>query len=234
MRVRLIRLNKCAVGVLLTASVLSGCATQSAATLVPIARPTAIIATKAPIPTLDASQISAQPTDLPVATGNSADVQGSTAVFNPASAPPTITASGPTLASKVTNAQAFNKNVPETVGVLKRIDAQSAATTYGSVLHFRTDDGAVYQVVLWITLSAQDALTRYQIETNAISSKQPLKVGDEAILTASGPVLAEVRYRNMVLIISRPDAKDTVPHKPLTDDQVIGFVNTLFKAIPQS
>lgn len=80
----------------------------------------------------------------------------------------------------------------------------------------------------------KDAFTRYQVETSPISAKQPLKVGDEGIIAAAGPIMAEVRYRNMVLIVYRPTAKGRTPRKPLTDIEITNFVTTLFKAIPQS
>ena len=80
----------------------------------------------------------------------------------------------------------------------------------------------------------KDAFTRYQVETSPISAKQPLKVGDEGIIAAAGPIMAEVRYRNMVLIIYRPTGKGSTPRKALTHDEIVSFVTALFKSIPQS
>ncbi len=216
----------------LLALTVTACGTQTP-TATPIAlRPTQQIVTKPP-QTLERGSPTPLPSDTPPAIGTSA-VDASTAIPIDVTSGPTVTSSGPILSPGTSNSAAFNKSSPASSGPFKRITAQNGSYEYGSVLSYRTDDGAVYQVALWITRSAQDAVDRYSLETSTLLSKQPLKVGDEGIITATDPVMAEVHYRNMVLIIYRPEPTGTVPKIKITDSQLIDLVNALFKAIPAS
>ena len=236
MKNRLSILNRYMVGAFIALSLLSSCARQPSPTIVSIAPTTLsiVIATKVPAPTLIMSQVPTQAIDIVVTTATATSAQSSTLLVATSTLAPTITASGPTLDAKTDKAQVFNKKAPSVIGAFKRVDTQSLTSTNGATMQFRTNDGTTYQVVLWITSSAQDALTRYQVETSPISAKQPLKVGDEGIIAADGPIMAEVRYRNMVLIVYRPTAKGSTPRKPLTDVEITNFVTALFNAIPQS
>jgi len=234
-------LNKYIVAAFLIAGALSGCAATPRATTAPASAnvPRLIIATKVPAPTLGASQVSTLITETPTEATNT-NMEGmnmgmnAPPIFTVPDPAPTVTPSGPLLDPKTANAQSFNTNVPGVIGSLKRLNTKNVTSAYGSAMQFRADDGAIYQVALWITPSAQDALTRYQVETSQLSDKQSLKIGDEAILTASGVMLAEVRYRNMVLIVYRPISQGTGARKPLSDNEITTFISTLFKAIPQS
>jgi len=234
-------LNKYVVAAFLIAGALSGCAAAPIATTAPASPnvPHVVIATKVPAPTLSASQVTTLLTETPTGTAD-ANMGGMNMemkpppIFTVPDPAPTITPSGPILDPKTANAQSFNTNVPSTIGSLKRLNTKNLTSAYGAAMQFRTDNGAIYQVALWITPSAQDALTRYQVDTSQLSGKQPLKIGDEAILTTSSVILAEVRYRNMVLIVYRPTLQGIGSYKPLADDEITSFISTLFKAIPQS
>ena len=229
-------LNMYAISALAALGLLSGCAKQPVTNVIPIAptTPSIVITTKVPAPTLVVSQVPIQMNDILTVTATVANAQNSMLFIVTSNLAPPITASGPTLDAKTDNAQAFNTKAPAVIGSLKRVDTQSLTSTNGATMQFRTSDGTTYQVVLWITPSAQDALTRYQLETSPISAKQAIQVGDEGIIAAVGPIMAEVRYRNMVLIVYRPTAKGRAPRKPLTDVEITSFVTALFKAIPQS
>ncbi len=88
-------------------SMLSGCATQPAATIVSIV-PTSlrfVVMSKVPTPTLSASQV----TVSPIATALPANTV-SVPTYTPPTVVPTFSASGPTLVPNTVNAQAFNKN----------------------------------------------------------------------------------------------------------------------------
>jgi len=223
-------------GTILVLCVVSGCAKQPVANVISMAptTPSIIIATKVPALTLIMPQVPIQVINT-LTTGTSVvSTQISTPLVITSTLAPTITASGPTLDAKTDNTQAFNKKAPDVIGAFKRVDTQSLTSINGATMQFRNNDGTVYQVVLWITPSAQDALTRYQVETSPISAKQTLNVGDEGIIAVAGPIMAEVRYRNMVLIVYHPTAKGSAPRKALTHDEIVGFVTALFKAIPQS
>jgi len=215
---------------------LSGCVTQPTVRTVLITPTVAniVIATKTPAPTLVMSQVPTQVINILTTNTTITTTQSNVLLVFTSTLAPTITASGPMLDAKNDNAQAFNKKTPGVIGALKRVDTQSLTSTNGATMQFRTNDGTIYQVVLWITPSAQDALTRYQVETSPISAKQPIQVGDEGIIAVAGPIMAEVRYRNMVLIVYRPTAKGRAPRKPLTDVEITGFVTALFNSIPQS
>jgi len=235
MQIYLGNLNNHVVSAFLAISVLSGCATLPVTTKVPTSTTlNIIIATKAPASILIVSQMPTQVTNTIDPTVIATSAQGNMLYVVTSTSAPTITASGPMLDAKADNAQAFNKKAPSVIRAFKRVDTRSLTSTNGATMQFRTSDGTVYQVVLWITPSAQDALTRYQVETSPISARQTLNVGDEGIIAADGPIMAEVRYRNMVLIVYRPTAKGRTPRKPLTDIEITNFVTTLFKAIPQS
>ena len=219
------------VGLFLSVIVLSGCAAQPIATVAPIAptSPRFVVVSKIPAPTLSASQVT--PTSISTIIPAS---PVSIPTYIPPTVAPTITASDPTLVPNTVNAQAFNKNAPGVIGPFKRVATQTVTSGNGATMQFRTSDGTLYQVVLWMLPSAQDALTHYQVETSQISAKQPLKVGDEGIIAAAGPILAEVRYRNTVLIVYRPTAKSAVTPMPLTNDEITSFVSALLKAVPPS
>ena len=236
MNIRFRFLVKCIMSSALASCIFGSCAAQPIPTTVSIAstKSSIVIASKAPAPTLVMSQLPTQVIDTLTTNTTIASTQTSTPPIVTSTSSPTVTASGATLNAKTDNAQAFNKKAPGVIGAFKRVDTQSLTSTNGATMQFRTNDGTVYQVVLWITPSAQDALTRYQVETSPISAKQTLNVGDEGIIAADGSIMAEVRYRNTVLIVYRPTAKGSTLRKPLTHDEIVGFVTALFKSIPQS
>ncbi len=145
-----------------------------------------------------------------------------------------ITASGPLLEPQIDNAQTSVTGAPQSVGPFSLDKASSTIDAHRSTLSYRTDDGQDFLVVLWITNSAREALDHYRAETSMMSGAQPVAVGDEAVITPPGnSVLAEMRYRNTVLVIYRPEQSSPVSPKPIADDQVVALVQALFDALPR-
>jgi hypothetical protein len=114
-----------------------------------------------------------------------------------------------------------------------KLNQEGSTATHGSTVYYRTPEGAVYEVVLWITDSAGASAERFNSISQGIEGKQALKLGDEAFITPAGNRLfIAIRYRNMNLELSRPDPKGTTP-KPLTDSQALDLMTALFKQLPQ-
>jgi hypothetical protein len=161
----------------------------------------------------------------------------STSTKNPSSATPapppaTITASGPTVESSEKNSKAFNQASPKESGPFTRVDSDSIAGTYGSTLEYKTPEGAVYQIVLFITRSAGEANERFSMLSSGISGKQALKLGDESFITTPPTRLyIGVRWRNITLEMYRPDPKGTTP-KPISDSEALKLIESLYASLP--
>jgi len=147
---------------------------------------------------------------------------------------PTITSSGPMLPESQNNAIAFTTAVPQSAGPFTLVKDGMVLSPFGARLMYKTEDGQIYQVLLWITQSAQDSSDRYHIETDSVQSKQSLKLGDEGVYSMSDThILAVIRYRNVVIDVYRPaDPSGTVPLQKFTDDQVQTLLQQLFAALP--
>lgn len=229
---------------ILVALASGACAGQSASpTPIVLSNPTSatqgvVVVTKAKA-TLDNTATPIPITDTPAAPSDTPQAAVTLGVETDAPRPtegPQITASGPTLEPKVSNSQSYNKAAPASSGPFRRVDKLSSTDKNGSSLVYSTAEGAQYQVALWITDSAQEALDRYKLETAALPDKRPIKLGDEGVITGpSSYVLAEVRYRNMVLVVYRPNPNSgTIPARQPTENEVIALVTALFNSIPKS
>ncbi len=199
--------------------VLSACATTPAPTAtvtpLPTATPGVVIQTLVP-QTLDYTATPVPPTDVVLAT--------------PA---PTVTISGTMVSQGVSSAKAFEDAAPASVGPFQLVKTRSFAYQYGTGLYYRTEDGAQYTVILWLTNSAQDALDRYVIMAG-IANAQPLNLGDEAVYSMVNiPLIAIIHYRNVVLEIYRLDSTATVPTVKITDDQLKQLATAMFQLIPK-
>jgi hypothetical protein len=183
-----------------------------------------VIETLPPRPTLERTATQVIPTDTVVAPTSP-----------PVTAAPTITSSGPTLESSENNTKRLLDSAPAQVGpfTLVKDSRLNYATEYGLVLFYRTSEGALYEIKVWVTLSAGGANERYQAIVGGIKTGvQPLRgIGDEAIITTPpNPLYMAVRWRNISLEMYRPDPKGTTP-KPITDDEARGLVQALFNLL---
>jgi hypothetical protein len=116
-----------------------------------------------------------------------------------------------------------------------RLDPRTITTDqYGATLTYLTNEGVQYPVVLWITGRVEDAEQRYQIDTASMSGGQSVNMGDAAILAPPGhPILAELLYQDMVLIIYNPEqVPSTVPPLNLSADYLIRMLQQLFVILP--
>ena len=152
----------------------------------------------------------------------------------PATPAPTVTISGTMISQGVSNAKAINAAAPASVGPFTLVKPSSVAYQYGSTLYYRTEDGALYTIILFLTSSATDAVTRYSAELAGVANPQPLKLGDEAVYSmVDTKVLALIHYRNVIIDIYRPDPTGTVPTVKLTDDQVKQLATDMFQLVPK-
>ncbi len=199
--------------------------------------PPAATATVAPLPTATPGVIIE--TLVPQTPDNTATPIPPTATLPPtdvisATPAPTVTISGTAISQGVSNAKAFNAAAPASVGPFQLVKTSSVAYQYGSVLYYRTEDGALYTILLWLTTSATDAVMRYSGEVANIANPQPLKLGDEAVYSmVDTRLLAVIHYRNVIIDIDRPDPTGTVPTVKLTDDQVKQLATQMFQLIPK-
>ncbi len=228
---------------------LAACASAPSATATPLPTatnsgpPTAIIIT-APPQTMDfIASLTPIPTDTPAPT------------LTPSEAPPTlgptITSSGPTVAPQATNAEAFVQSVPTSVGPFQIYPTAKAASANaqapaspnlaapivnagGSAFYYRTSDGALYQVVLWLTGSAQDAFDHFNVDKGSMTGTQTLQLGDEGYYSMVDlRLMVIIRYRNMVIDIYRPVPNSTVPTVKPTDQQVKDLATQIFGVVPK-
>jgi hypothetical protein len=150
---------------------------------------------------------------------------------------PSITASGPTLSSNAVNVYAIATAAPLNVGPFHLVPTNTNVDNKGTglTLAYRTDDGAIYTVVIFLAIDLQNAVERYQAEVNSLTDKQPAKVGDEAIYAPTDlNLLFVIRFRNAVININRPPANGTVPTVKITADQATQLALLIYNAIPKS
>ena len=149
---------------------------------------------------------------------------------------PTITASGPILDSNATNVYAIATSAPLNVGPFHLVPANTLVDNRGNglTLAYRTDDGAVYTVVIFLSLTLQDAVARYQSEVTSLNDKRPANVGDEAVYAPTDlNLLFVIRFRNAVININRPPANGTVPTIKIMVDQATQLALLVYNAIPR-
>jgi len=193
--------------------------------------------TAAPNPTINAPVIVTLPPRTP---DISSTPQPPTATATPSLSPtpaPTITASGPTLASSAFNVYAIATAAPLSIGPFHLVPANTVVDNLGNglTLNYRTDDGAIYSVVIFISLNLQDAMDRYQSEISSLKDKQPAKVGDEAMYAPTDTnLLFVIHFRNVVININRPPVNGTVPMVKITADQATQLALLIFNALPKS
>lgn len=148
---------------------------------------------------------------------------------------PTITPSGPTLDPAAANTKSIFDAAPKTVGNFTLVaDAGITYTTTNFVqLSYRTPEGAVYVIKIFVTNGMNDAGVRYVGLTSALQGAQKLTgFADEAIITAAPNALyIAIRFRNATVELYRPDPKGTTP-KPLTDDQALALVRAIYQLLP--
>ena len=139
----------------------------------------------------------------------------------------------PIIAQKIENAQAFNAVVPDTIGPFILVKQNSIANQAGSIFSYRTEDGALYQVVFLITRSSEEAKSLYISQLNKTSDPQPLPLGEEAYYSmVDTTVLAAIRYHNIIISVYRPVSLGTVPAIPITADQIKELATALFQSLP--
>ncbi|MHB8629707.1 MAG: hypothetical protein ACYDBJ_23620 [Aggregatilineales bacterium] len=197
-------------------------AATATASPVPATSSGVILVTLAP-QTPDNTATPIQPSDTPIPTDYISPTPG-----------PTATLSGSAIPQGVADAKAFNAAAPASVGPFQLVKPNSVSSQYGSTLYYRTEDGALYTIVLWLTNSDADAITRYQLELGNIANPQPLKLGDEAVYSmVDTKELALIHFRNAIIDIYRPDPSGTLPTVKLTDDEVKQLATQLFQSIPK-
>lgn len=150
---------------------------------------------------------------------------------------PTITSSGPTLDSSAINAKKIKDGAPLTVGpfTLVKDDKLTTSSDFGLTLYYRTSEGALYKIIIFITASAGGSRERYAGITAGLKGAQQLSgLGDEAVITAApNQMYIAMRWRNVAMELYRPDPRGTTP-KPITDDDAKALMNALYQLLQQS
>jgi hypothetical protein len=148
---------------------------------------------------------------------------------------PTITPSGPTLDPNATNTKSIFDKAPKTVGNFTLVNDSGLTYTLANFvqLNYRTPDGALYVIKVFVTNNMGDVGTRYIALTQSLQSAQKLNnFDDEAIITAPPNALyIAVRFRNSTVELYRPDPKGTTP-KPITDDAAVALVRAVYQTLP--
>jgi hypothetical protein len=202
--------------------------TMTATPIRPTRTPTSTATETPPILTLPARVTAIPPRSAPGAASKPTD--DGFVVMTPVAS---ITASGALIEPQIDTAQAFVAAAPKTVGPFVLNTDAAIVDAHRSSLIYTTGPGQEYQVVLWITDTASEAQEHYQAETSTVDGAQPVSVGDEAIVAPPGnPLLAEMRYRNTVLAIYRPEQSTTDSSAQISNDQAGAFLAALFDAIP--
>ncbi len=226
--VRLFQRTALLLGAFVVSTVVSACATVQPSPTPPNSGPTAtggpIIATLPPRPTIVRTPTQIPPTDTPIPPTQP-----------PVTAAPTITSSGPTLESSEANSRRLLGAAPAEVGpfTLVKDDKLNNSAQYGLTLYYRTSEGALYKIIIFVTKSAGEARERYGALIGSVKSGlQPMNgIGDEAsITTPPNPLYIAVRWRNISLELYRPDPRGTTP-KPISDDDARNLIQALFNLL---
>jgi hypothetical protein len=147
-------------------------------------------------------------------------------------AAPTITSSGPTLEAGEANTKKLLDSAPKELGpfTLLNNDKMNNAAEYGLTLYYRTSEGALYRIIIFVTKSAGESAERYNALVSSIKSGAQNfgGIGDQGIITTPpNQLYIAIRWRNITLEMYRPDPRGTTP-KPISDDDARKLIQALF------
>lgn len=150
---------------------------------------------------------------------------------------PTITPSGPSLATSSDDVKRLFHNLPKTLSTFPLNAPSAIGETTVIFLTVTGMDGIEYPMELQFTSSDDEAHVGFLIIASHIVDSQQVNIGDEAVVTLHEDlILATMRYRNVLVYIRLPDPKtDSTPRTliPPTRRQLIAILKDLYQYLAQ-